>query len=296
MRHYPKISFVTATYARPPAYLWLLEEVAECFRRNAEDYPGECEWVLLNDCAAQTLVCDLPGVKVINHPTRFASLGEKLNYAIEQATGELILPQDDDDISLPWRARLSEGRRPAAGQGYWNPRSYWFMHPETDPDHRNVVVWLKGPRDAGGMATGYALQHEQRTGYAHNCSAFTKAAWKKAGRYPPLCGPQDAELDGAFRRLALGGKAVLFEGPLTAEEDPYIYRWSVSNLHLSAFHPHEAEKYAEIGRQPVTPGVFKIEPRWQADYVELTRKACGAPPNSGPTAARSMAGIPWRKP
>jgi hypothetical protein len=242
LTHYPKVSFVTATYNRAPAYLHLVEEAVECFRRNALDYPGESEMVLLNDAGGQELFCDLPGVRVVNETRRYSSLGEKLNAAIAHATGEVILPADDDDLSLPWRARLSVWR--LAGADYFNPRAYWFL--------------------CGGK-----LVHEQRTGYAHNCSAFRKDAWAGVGGYPPLSGPQDAAMDGLLRRHCR-----VVEGPLAAEESVFIYRWGCSDLHLSG-QSDTAAAYRDWGRRPVAPGRFEIVPRFRPETEAVYGRLAG---------------------
>jgi len=77
-----KVSCICATYNRSPQHQWLLEEAVESFLR--QDY-SEKELIILNDCPGQELVCDAPGVVVINIPRRFHSHGEKLNAGIALA-------------------------------------------------------------------------------------------------------------------------------------------------------------------------------------------------------------------
>lgn len=241
---WPKVSFVTATCGRPPAHLHLLQEAAESFRLNALDYPGEAELVLVNDCPNQELACAVPGVRAINLPRRFATLGEKLNFGIEAASGAVILPQDDDDVSLSHRARLSVERLGDAE--YFNPLAYFFL-------------------------CGDRCQFEQRTGYAHNCSAFRKSAWARVGGYPHVSGPQDAHMDGALRRLC-----ATVQGPLSRDECFFVYRWGVSDLHLSAFGDTEGV-YRERGLRPFPAGRWEITPRWLRDYPALCRSAASPP-------------------
>lgn len=240
MTHWPKVSFITATYARPPQYLHLLSEAVESFRRNAVDYPGEAEMVIVNDAPGQTLTCNVPGVRICNLPTRFASLGEKLNYAIDNAAGSVILPQDDDDISLAHRARFSVER--LGDFDYFVPLAYYF--------------W-----------SGNLCQWEQRTGYSHNCSAFRKAVWQKVGGYPHISGPQDAHMDGLLRR-----NCRVIQGPITRAETFFVYCWGRSDIHLSG-HPDTETAYREHGKKPVTAGAWRIEPCWTADYAKMAEMA-----------------------
>lgn len=235
----PKISFVTATYGRLPEYVHLLEEALECFRRQS--YPPELkEMVVLNDAGPQEYLCSLPGVRIVNVGSRYASLGEKLNAAIQLATGDVIFPQDDDDISLPHRVSLSIEMLGDAD--YFNPKSYWYMPPDK-------------------------LVHEQMTGVAHNCSCFRKAAWTAVGGYPALSGAQDQGLDAALRKAC---KVV--DGPLTPEQTFFAYRWGVSPLHLSGRAPHD-EFYADIGKIPLTSGRYVLRPHWRQDYQALIAEA-----------------------
>ncbi len=100
---YPKISCVCVTYDR----IFFLEEALECFLR--QDYKGEKELIILNDCETQQIEFDHPEVKVYNHP-RYETLGHKRNESCELASGKYICSWDDDDIHMPWRlTTLFEG-------------------------------------------------------------------------------------------------------------------------------------------------------------------------------------------
>ena len=132
---------------------------------------------MLNDCPGQDLLCDAPGVRVVNVPERFPTLGEKRNAGVALARGDLIAPWDDDDISLPWRLSLSVDR--IDGAGYFNPRCYWLL----DNDGLHV---------------------DRSKGYAHNASLFRRAAFEKVGGYPSVSLGADAALDAAFSKLATG--------------------------------------------------------------------------------------------
>lgn len=233
----PFVSFVVPTHGRCPRHAHLLEEVVYWF--SVQAYPRDrLELVLFNDAPGQTLVCHVGGVRVINAGTRAPSLGAKRNMLQDAARGDLILPWDDDDISLPGRAA-----RAAASIGsydYWNPRARWF--------------------EQGGR-----LHHTHPQNCTHHASAWRKAA---GFQYRNITLGEDVTFESDART---GGKA----SPVThtpVDEWDYVYRWGVSDLHLSAF-PDQQAVYA---RQVAEPGEFLIEPRmrrnYAADCAEIVRQ------------------------
>jgi len=163
-----------------------------------QDYPNK-ELVVLNDCPGQELICDAPGVRVVNVAERFPSIGDKLNAAVGLARGELVAPWDDD-ISLPWRLSLSVERLGDAN--YFNPRCYWFLDDGLHVDHS--------------------------MGYANNASLFRRAAFEGVGGYPSESFGPDAALDAAFSRLAHVVDPLRGDRELTRSEWFYIYRWGLA--------------------------------------------------------------------
>jgi glycosyltransferase involved in cell wall biosynthesis len=234
------VSCICATYNRPPGAQYLLEEAVESFLRQT--YPDK-ELVVLNDCPGQELVCDAPGVRVVNAPERFPTLGDKWNAAIELALGELIAPWNDDDISLPWRLSFSVERLGDAS--YFNPRRYWFL-------------------DSG------VLHFDHSMGYTHNASIFRRAAFEAVGRYPSVSLGEDAAMDGALATLEHVVDPAQGAEELERSEWFYIYRWGVSPVHLSG--RADDDFYEEIGRRPIRPGRFLLYPHWRIDYDAETRR------------------------
>ena len=121
-RDLPLISCICPTYNRLPYHRHLIEEAIESFLRQT--YPNK-ELIVVNDCPGQELVCEAPGVRVVNVPERFANLGDKRNAGHQLAQGEVFCPWDDDDISLPWRLSLSVELLGDAD--YLNPDTTWRM-------------------------------------------------------------------------------------------------------------------------------------------------------------------------
>ena len=76
----------------------ILEEAIQSFL--GQDFE-DCEMVVLNDCPDVSYIFNHPKIRVINHPTRFNSLGKKLEFGCAQCRGEYIFRLDDDDLLMP---------------------------------------------------------------------------------------------------------------------------------------------------------------------------------------------------
>lgn len=217
-----KVSCLCPTFGRFPQFGRLLAEAVWCFLQ--QDYPNK-ELVILNDCAPQRIVCNAPGVVVINLQNRFPTLGEKYNALVRCSSGDLLLPWEDDDLSLPWRIRQSVER--IGTNAYWNPQRSWYCN-------------------AG------VLHSDHAHGVCHNASAFVHSAWWGVGGYPATNGDQDAIFDSRLRRWSVAE-------PLGEDtrEWSYVYRWGVSPLHLSGAADMNA-LYAAAGKLPIEAGTFEI--------------------------------------
>lgn len=201
----------------------ILEEAVESFLRQT--YPLK-ELVIVVDTPGLEIECNAPGVRIINVPP-CATLGDKYNAGVSAARGSLICSWDDDDISLPWRMALSVE---LIGQAdYYNPKAYWIEN-------------------------GGDLQHEVRTGYAHNASMFRKSAWADVGGYQSLPdNSQDAKMDDAL----LARLHVLGSGRI--ERSSYLYRWS-TGLHHGSYGKN---------RDAGGAGNFRLKPHWRKNYAKL---------------------------
>ena len=242
MEETPLVSCICPTYNRPPSHQLLVEEAIESFLR--QDYPNK-ELIVLNDCPEQELVCDAPGVRIVNHPVRYDTLGEKCNALVDLAAGPLIAMWDDDDISLPWRLSFSVERLGEAD--YFNPRAYWFLPP------------------AG-------LVHDHAVGYAHNASLFRKTAFEAVGGYREISSGYDRDIDHAL----LSGSFEVVDpwyrksDPVAIDEWFYLYRWGVSQRHVSVSEDADgADAYAAIGERPIEAATYYLNPHWREDYIEM---------------------------
>jgi glycosyltransferase involved in cell wall biosynthesis len=264
LRAPPLISCLCPTFGRCGSpWQHLLEEAVEGFLRQTDVHS---ELLILNDHPAQELVCHRPRVRVVNHPQRFRTLGEKYNTLVSLASGDLLAPWEDDDISLPHRLELSRER--LGKLDYFNPRSHWFL-------------------DRHGL-------HADRPGaVGHNLSLFRRRAWQAVGGYPAVTGSQDAAMD----RLLTGHPRVrcrVEEGPLPLPEWYYIYRWGASPSHLSARRDMQGY-YDSLAAAPAAAGRFALQPHWRQDYAALVA-AAGAPGQPGPGGAGALEGDPGGRP
>lgn len=232
------VSCICPTYNRAPGYLHLLNETVSSFLRQT--YPAtHRELLILNDTPGQELLCNHPGIRIINLPDRFDSLGQKFNYAIERASGDVILPWEDDDISLPHRVEQAVGK--LEGFDYWNPQQSWYLE-------------------------GNALHHGHNHGVCHNGSAFTRKAFNEVAGYPHTSGAQDAMMDYALKASVSVNPDVL----KSPDQWSYVYRWGSSNCHLSGSTNHEAF-YQTVGKWPIEQGQYLIFPTWAQDYAMRCR-------------------------
>lgn len=231
---------ICPTYTRPPARMNLLEDTVQCFLD--QDHPNKT-LVIINDCHAQHLYCDAENVRVINLPYRVNSLGDKYNQALDFIThmwadpgnDNYVCPWEDDDISLPWRMSLSLGL--IEDKEYFNPQYGWY-------------------EESG------KLIHTHGHGVCHNASMFKLSPFN---RYAQTSGNQDHVFDLAMKRA---NKHSLKTLPNKSDWF-YVYRWGVSDFHLSGF-PNTEEAYKKGSAvEPVT-GTFQIIPRKRQDYVWRT--------------------------
>jgi len=253
----PRVACLCPTFDRYPTHGHLLEEAIQSFVE--QDYPVEKRHlVVLNDTPGRAVklsrefMCKhRDNVVVINTVVRYPSLGKKRNALVEFADKavwpDILMPWDDDDISLPFRISqavsvLRDYVR-ADTPAYWNPRWYWYL-------------------------PGNILEIPGYLGWAHNASAMTLSAFKAVGGYADVSLGEDADMDTRLRKneavTTVDGLQPLDQFPASW---PYIYRWNVSKRHLSSRGDNDT-LYAELGKGVAGPTdrPFEIHPRWGRDY------------------------------
>lgn len=252
----PFVTFAVPTYGRYPNRTRLLEEVVYWF--SVQTYPRERrELILLNDAPNQRLSCYVPGVVVINLGRRVPTLGGKRNLILDAARGDIIVTGDDDDIYLPNRA--ANAARNLADKEYWDPKARWF--------------------EQGGV-----LHHT----HPQNCTQHA-SAWRKSSglRYRDVSKGDDTWF--AHDAAGLDGG----RGPIPVAEWDYVYRWGVSDAHISA----QPDMTAAYASRKTVAGEFLIEPRMYRDYAaecraiveSLTREGESCPTTTSTSACAGSA-------
>lgn len=242
-----RISCLMPTYGRTGGSLRLLAEAVEAFRQQTY---ADRELIIHNDTPGVEYVCHVPGVVVVNHHERMPTLSDKIQAMVDMASGDYMCRWDDDDISLPHRLEYSFLRLMRAGTLEWRPINYWYC-PE-----------------------GHQWEHVSRPGNTHIMALWHRALLDQlpGGTYPAKMSGWE---DQAFNQLAdATGHTKPVEVPV--EDVTYLYRWGVSNRHLSGHGggPERMQRhYDEIGQAHHEPGRYVIEPGWRADYVQLARNA-----------------------
>jgi len=239
------VSCLCPTFNRPPDNQWMLEEAVESFLR--QDYADK-ELIVCNDTPGQTLVCDAPGVRVLNVPGRFTTLSDKLRWMIRRARGEVLCRWDDDDVCLPPRLSYSMAR--LADFPEWRSANYWYY-----------------------PASEQRLIHNIGHGNSHICSVWRREVLERIGGYPEgLSGIEDQ----AFNR-ALESASISRCEPIPVADVFYLYRFGLGR-HLSQQaggsidNPHQPH-YDQIGQRPVQPGRYELRPHWRQDYQALAVQA-----------------------
>lgn len=222
----PFISCVMPTYGRP-AYV---HEAIWMFLQ--QDYPiDRRELIVLNDCPGQTLVCDLPpelGVRVINQPARYKTLGEKRNACIELAQGELIAVWDDDDAYLPWRLTYSHRQMRQENTDFYRADTFWAYWGDPELHHnQSTREWVNHPN-----------------------TLFSKALWDEVGGYPAMdVGEDGVFFEAIYKKL---GKGFLVH-PVPEHERFFILRGKSRYAHMCMSGGQRGLDLA--------PGVHQIKPR-----------------------------------
>lgn len=242
--HMIKVSCVIPTFNRYPDYVHLLDESVESFLR--QDIKSK-ELIIFNDTPNQEIKINHPDILVVNSPRRYRNLGEKLNAAFGLARGEYLCRFDDDDCSLPWRLSYSISRMEELNTNYYRPRRTWFKN------GNNIR------RDGNSYNTG---------------PMWTREVFDKVGGFRHMGSGQDVEYETDVKKYNLAQKNQL---PVCYDEPDeklfYIYRWGhgTGPAHLSGF-GRGIEGYNKIGERPIKEGVYEINPKWEMDYINETKR------------------------
>lgn len=229
---------------------WCLPEAVESYLRQLPAIGVETELLILSDIPEQTVICDLPTVRVVNVP-RYPDMALKQNDGVRMAEGDWVLLWDDDDICLPWRVQVMAqcmaffptARALATSRAWYS---------ETD-----VLLNIASNLFAGSMLV-------ERDFYL-------------------VCGGSPLGVRGADRGAWFAFPPEMTQRVAHADADiPYIYRWDRTFAHDSGLleqWPHNATLRSNafhsriVGDLRFRPGEWRVEPQWKRDYVADVRAA-----------------------
>lgn len=234
----PFVSALCPTYGRAVRQPHV---IAECvYWYTQQTYPVDRrELLIVNDAPGQVLVCSVPGVRIINLVDRMSSLGAKCNVMLNWARGSISMLWEDDDIGLPDRMEQGVKAIVNGDYDYWNPRGQWY-------------------EEAG------TLHKTHNQGVCHNCAIFKTEPMRN--RYPGITQAHDASID-TWASTNLKCNKTMLTDPKTWT---YVYRWGVSDYHLSGFHDMTTAYASAVSGGA---GRYEILPIKGKDYVTATKEA-----------------------
>lgn len=202
-----KITVCCCTYGRPKQ----LAEMLWCYEHQTHK---DRELVILDD-ANQYKNQEGDRWRLVSSRTRYPTLGDKRNASIALAGNpEYIAIWDDDDLYYPWA--LSAVASALAVAEFCRPSLVY-----TESNDKTLIETC-----ARGMY--------------HGAWGFHYSTWEKAGKYPPVSGPEDSFLRTRIERFATEAD------PMSFGFNPYyVYRIGEAGWSISLF---DETGYDIIGR------------------------------------------------
>lgn len=235
----PIVTFLCPTFGRAARQPHLINEMLYWYTRQTYK---QKQLLIVNDAPGQRLFVSSElkeeyGVHVANLGIKIRSLGEKMNLMVMMAPGSICLVQEDDDISLPWRAEQAVAA--LHNHDYWTPGLWWYAEEGK-------------PMVADGKGVG------------HNCAAYRRAAMYN--RYPTVTQGHDMIAD-AWAKSSLRVNRRKLRNPEEVAEISYVYRWGVSDYHLSGISRDMEASYRDADPGPA--GTYELCPVMGRDYLAL---------------------------
>ena len=233
------VSAICPTYCRPQ----LLAECIWSYLR--QDFGGTSELFILNDNADQVLFCDAPGVRIVNHQKRFATLGEKYNWMIRNSHGHYITPYEDDDIFLPHALSHRVNMMERRGLEYYKLPRAWMV------DYGVIKGLTQNLYYCAGM--------------------WTRALFDKTNGCAAVQANADQTIE---RQLSEQATDYMTDDDQRPESVYYIYCWGGRTAHLSGWgnDPGALEKAQDILRRGQPTGKIRIEPGYAVDYEAMVKQ------------------------
>jgi len=229
------ISVLTLTYQRHG----ILEEAIHSFlMQDFED----SEMVILNDSPDVIYKFDYPRVRVINYPTRFPSIGKKLEYGFSICKGNFIYRLDDDDLLAPDALSLVNSYTVEKHDIYRCHYAYFLEH--------NIY---RGFSDNINNGNCYSKEYVQRI------------------KFPDVSIIEDVD-------ITFNQGADIFIGD--TGKYSMIYRWGMNTYHISGLGVEHANNSNYIfgrvdGLVKKENGEIVLNPHFNIDYYNLIKTGIG---------------------
>lgn len=225
------ISILTLTYQRHH----LLEEAIQSYLLQLDGFNNISEMVIINDSVDVEYKFDHPNVRIINHPTRFSSVGKKLEFGFTQCNNPWIYRLDDDDLLSPYALEINEIYRVAYPNKdiLRDQKHYFFSHNE-----------YQGLSDSVNNGNCYKWDYIKRVG---------KIIDKSIGEDNWLTFHNNADIHiGDLGRYTM------------------IYRWGMGVYHISGMGDRPNEEIYEItDKSNSEKGIIELNPHFKNDYWSL---------------------------
>lgn len=225
------VSILTLTYQRHH----LLEEAIQSYLLQLDGFNDISEMVVINDSPDVKYVFEHPNVRIINHPTRFSSVGKKLEWGFTQCNNPWIYRLDDDDLLSPYALELNE--------------VYRVGYPTKDI--------LRDQKH-------YFFSHNQYQGLGDSINNGNCYSWN----YLKKVGNIIDKSIGEDNWLTFHNKADIHIGDLGRYT--MIYRWGMGTYHISGMGDRPNEEIYEItDRTNQEKGIIELKPHFREDYWSL---------------------------
>jgi glycosyltransferase involved in cell wall biosynthesis len=222
------ISVLTLTYKRHH----ILEEAIESFlRQDGIDFP--VEMVVINDNPDVDYIIGNPGIRIINHKTRFPSIGRKLEFGYKQCKYPYVYRLDDDDLLTPW------GLKNAHTDIMNNPGFDIYRSSGFYLYDNNVYIGESGSVNNGNI---YSREYLERI------------------NWPDKSGDEDSD-------ITFDHNGKIYQSSL---KHTMIYRWGMNTLHISGMgkQPNEVVLHQADKVLDSTQGEIRLFPNFVSDHYK----------------------------
>ena len=238
------ISCYCATYGRPK---FILENSIQCFLN--QDWPGQKELVILNDCKYQTFIFDHPQVKILNIEDRIPILGKKFNETIKLCKYNFLAAWEDDDTFLSHRLSYS-----------------------TSNLYKNLIF-----HTYDGFVERQPKKLIRKSSYFHSTHILDKNLFEDIGMYDEV---DVRSVDVKFM-LKIKKKLGAYSHKTSYDNLFYIYSWLSNSYHASSENfvnksiskTVEKQTIRKIDNGEIESGKIKLVPKLRYNFENFLPKA-----------------------